>query len=51
MIALSLSDIFGQKEGTTILERVAFVLRLSIYAAMIPNNKPYDIAITSDKKL
>ena len=26
------SDIFGQKEGTTFLERVAFLLRLSIHA-------------------
>ena len=31
-IGLLLSDIFGQKEGTTILERVAFLLCLSIIA-------------------
>ena len=35
MIALSLRDIFGQKDGTTILERFAFLLSLSIYIAVV----------------
>ena len=33
---LSLADCFDEKEGTTILERVAFLLRLSIYKLINP---------------
>ena len=36
-ILLSLADFFDEKEGTTILERVAFLLRLSILALILHN--------------
>ena len=40
-ISLSLAEYFHEKEETTVLDRVAFLLRFSIYTADVKNRQHF----------